>query len=69
MMAVIRIDQLVGPRGQAWTVEEIQSDGDGGALSQFETRAEAIRFAFAYAGRTGAKLLSAEIVTFQKAVA
>ena len=69
MMAMIRIDHLVGTRGHAWTVEEIQPDGDGGALGQFDTRAQAIRFAIAYAGRTGATLLTAEIVTLTMGVA
>jgi len=70
MMAMIRICHQHAGRGQLWTVEEIQPDGDGGTVADFNTRSQAVAFALAWADRTGATLQSADVIAFPaKAVA
>ncbi|WP_101340790.1 hypothetical protein [Cereibacter azotoformans] len=60
-MAEIRIEELVGPRSRTYWITE-----DHEWLDSRDTLAEALLFARAYCKRSGATLISAQIIPFRK---
>lgn len=69
-MVSIRVDRLSSGRSTTWAVELVWTDCPyPGPLGHFDTQAEALAFAQAYADRADMTLESAEILPFRKAVA
>ena len=69
-MVSIRIERLTYQRSTIWAVELVWTDCPfPGPLGHFDTQAEALAFARAYADRADMVLETAEILPFRKAVA